>query len=146
MNKLVIYGAACLKHYVFWQKLRVQCRDQNLPYEFNSHWPAWAAKSLSDELAALFWPIDLTCIHHADVVMLYAEPEDVLRGALVEAGAALAYGKFVLCVGDNYGFGSWTKLPPVLVVKDMSLAMQALHLIQLKRTLQAKPSGLDFTP
>jgi hypothetical protein len=36
----------------------------------------------------------------ADLVLLYCEPEELLKGALVEAGAALAFGKPVLCVGD----------------------------------------------
>lgn len=36
----------------------------------------------------------------ADATLLYCEPGEVLKGALVEVGAALAAGKQVRCVGD----------------------------------------------
>ena len=44
----------------------------------------------------------------ADYVLLYCEPGEVLKGALIEAGAALASGKRVLCVG------TCSNLSPVL--------------------------------
>lgn len=36
----------------------------------------------------------------ADGFILYCEPDDVLKGALIEAGARLAFGKWVFSVGD----------------------------------------------
>lgn len=38
-------------------------------------------------------------IHNCDYVLLYCEPGEVLKGAIIEAGAALALGKHVCCVG-----------------------------------------------
>lgn len=39
-------------------------------------------------------------IASSDFVLLYCEPGETLKGALVEAGMALALGKPVRCVGD----------------------------------------------
>lgn len=36
----------------------------------------------------------------ADITILYCQPGDILKGALLEVGAALAAGKEVRCVGD----------------------------------------------
>ncbi len=53
------------------------------------------------------------CITEAvgcDILVLYCEPGEVLKGALLEAGAALGVGKKVYCVGTCYnlpkGFNS----------------------------------------
>lgn len=43
----------------------------------------------------------------ADCVILYREPGEALKGALVEVGAALACGNTVLFAGDPDGLGSF---------------------------------------
>jgi nucleoside 2-deoxyribosyltransferase len=39
-------------------------------------------------------------IESADILLLYCEPGELLKGALIEAGIALALGKQVRCVGE----------------------------------------------
>lgn len=53
-----------------------------------------------------------------DVLVLYAEPSDLpLKGAFVEVGMALAYGKPVIVVGAD--LGSWTHHPMVMRVPEI---------------------------
>jgi hypothetical protein len=58
----------------------------------------------------------------ADVVIVYAEPGDVLAGALVEVGAALAAGRRVISVGcEHY---TWTSHPQVRIAPTLELALE----------------------
>ena len=70
----------------------------------------------SAENAKHFWVDDITDAVTADVVLVYAGPtgSDVLRGALVEVGAALAAGVPVLIVGDSPSYGTWQYHPGVM--------------------------------
>ena len=63
------------------------------------------------ERAYKFWQENLEDIKDADLVLYYAEPDDVQGGALVEIGAALAYEKKVLMVGSNVSHRSWQYHP-----------------------------------
>ena len=42
----------------------------------------------------------ITDIESADILLLYCEPGELLKGALIEAGIPLALGKQVRCVGE----------------------------------------------
>jgi hypothetical protein len=59
----------------------------------------------------------------ADVLILYREPGEQLKGALVELGAALAAGRAIITVGDFEGAGSWPALPQIRHAKSMDAAM-----------------------
>jgi hypothetical protein len=56
----------------------------------------------------------------ADYVLLYCEPDEILKGAIIEAGMALALGKPVRCVGDCPSISAvfakhplWTGFPTI---------------------------------
>ena len=87
-----IYTASKTVHAPKWRALRAA------GYSVNSTWIDEAGPGESADL------VDLArrCIDEAkaaDSLLLYCEPGEVLKGALIEAGAALAAGKVVRQVG-----------------------------------------------
>ncbi len=51
-------------------------------------------------------------ISECDALILYCEPGEHLKGALVEAGAALAFGKEVRCAGESKSLSRVFKTHP----------------------------------
>tara|TARA_A100001391_G_C5020454_1_gene265674 strand:+ start:200 stop:583 length:384 start_codon:yes stop_codon:yes gene_type:complete len=80
--------------------------------------------------AANFWEHDLMDVAACDVLVCYGDEEDVLRGALVEVGFALGYGKEVIVVGDSPSFGTWQHLPRVKRIGTMDGVMTYLKTIK----------------
>jgi len=54
-----------------------------------------------DEIPSNLAQLCVTEAAEADVLVLYCQPEEVLKGVLIEVGAALAQGKEVRCIGDS---------------------------------------------
>jgi hypothetical protein len=84
------------------------------------------------------WPINITEAAGADVVLVWGRDEP-LRGALVEAGAALARGKTILLVGESESFGTWRFHPSCFLVGDLDEARVWLNRFAAKR---AKSEGM----
>jgi hypothetical protein len=64
---------------------------------------------------AIFWRVDEADVKASDVVLVYSQYKtDELRGALVEAGMGIAFGKPIVLVGDNPAYGSWQYHPSVV--------------------------------
>jgi hypothetical protein len=61
------------------------------------------------------WIANEEDIRAANVVIVFAgfDGADVLRGALVEAGMAIALGKPVVVVGESDSYGTWQHHPSV---------------------------------
>lgn len=131
---LAVYTASNLTHAMLWRALRAEWSEVN----FCARWP-WqhinddgTAKWPDDKaFGSVFWEHDFQDVQRSNVVLCYAEPQDVLRGALVEAGMALGMGKLVITVGSNESFGTWQHHSRVLQVKDLSSARTLLRLMAL---------------
>ena len=87
-----IYTASKTIHAPMWRKLRAE------GYNIIATWIDEAGPGESESLP------DLACRcitepSDADVTVLYCEPHEILKGALVEVGAALASGRQVRVVG-----------------------------------------------
>lgn len=133
--KVRIYGASTLHQAVIWQGLR-DVIEWSKVVRWTARWPAFLALDIKDQAAAnaqLFWQHDQTDIEQSELVMLYAEESDELRGALVEAGMALGMGKRVLCVGKNRGFSTWQYHPRVFRTETLAQALNWLRLYQAGR-------------
>lgn len=94
--KIKIYTASRTIHAPKW----IQYRNQG--YNIISTWIDEAGEGQSSDYSSLA----KRCIDEsiaADYFLLYSEPGEVLKGALIEAGAALAANKFVYYVGDGSG-------------------------------------------
>lgn len=88
-----IYTASKTTQAWRWRELR------HKGYNIIATWIDEAAEGQSADYADLAQ----RCIEEAaaaDITILYCQPGDILKGALLEVGAALAAGKEVRCVGD----------------------------------------------
>jgi len=114
----MIYVASKTKHARRW----VALRDTGVPIV--STWIDEAGPGESVSLQDL-WVRCITEASTADAVLLYTEPGDGLKGALVEVGAALAFGVPVYVVGDGTE-GSWVCHPCVVRVATIEEAVNRI--------------------
>jgi len=70
------------------------------------------------EYARRFWIEDEEDVRHADLLVLYGKPNEHLRGALVEAGIALALKIPVAVIGEHPDYGTWQHHPGVVKFAD----------------------------
>ncbi|REJ98752.1 MAG: hypothetical protein DWQ35_00435 [Planctomycetota bacterium] len=110
-----IYLASKMRHAAKWRELR----DQGLPVICT-----WIDEAGEGESASLedLW---LRCIGEASnaaCVILYAEPDDVLKGAFIEVGAALSSGVPVYVIGKQPRW-SWCEHPLVRECKSVEDAL-----------------------
>lgn len=87
-----LYFASKVVHADKWKALR----SQGVP--ITSTWIDEAGPGQSANYAELSTRC-LAEIKDSSALLLYCEPGETLKGALVEAGAALAFGRVVYCVG-----------------------------------------------
>jgi nucleoside 2-deoxyribosyltransferase len=122
--RIRIYGASKLSHVEMWKRLIEEWTE----IEFTARWPVKHVGTVPDaaHFARVFWEHDLEDVRSSDGILIYADPEDKLRGALVEAGMALALGKFVIVVGEHVDYGTWQHHPRVHRVPDMEHARMLL--------------------
>lgn len=107
-----VYTASKMKQGRKWLDLHAGAQG----LYFHARWLKHTALGTPDtpEHAAKFWLEDEQDVRDADVVLVYAEQGEHLRGALVEAGMALACGVPVVVVGDSPDFGTWQYHPGVV--------------------------------
>lgn len=124
-----IYWASCLQHTNVAKAFRLDAQARGM--EITSRWidKADEANEALDDVMRETWLADEQDILAADRVLLFALPDDFLRGALVEAGMGIAYGKIIWCVGQNRGFGSWVKHPQVVHWRTLDQLWYALDLV-----------------
>lgn len=87
-----IYCASKVKYAPLWLKFRET--GVNIISTWIDEAGPGQSKSYKD--------LSLRCfqeVSQCDFVVLYCEDEDILKGALMEVGAAIALGKRVICVG-----------------------------------------------
>lgn len=111
-----IYFASKLSHAKYFKRIRDEWAVDGI--DINSRWLDQATleldgPQLSSHDFHIFWLVDEEDVRQADALILYAEPADKLRGALIEAGFAIALGKLVIVIGDHPDFGTWQHHPMV---------------------------------
>lgn len=117
-----VYFASKLHHAVLWLTItdpRIQA---------HARWLRHIALGAPDspEHASEFWIEDQEDVRNSDAVVIYAEPSDKLRGALVEAGIALECGVPVIVIGEHDDFGTWQYHPGVHRVPDLPQAFDLI--------------------
>jgi len=100
-----VYVASKVKHAAMWLKLRQQ------GYAITSTWIDDVGKAQTKGYAELAARC-LKEIQNADALILFCQPGEILKGALIEAGAALALGKQVFCIGKNHTLSEVFKSHP----------------------------------
>jgi hypothetical protein len=109
-----IYIASKTKHAKVWKAYR----DAGFPLA--STWIDEAGKGETENFADLW----MRCVWEATncaVLIAYREKDEVLKGAMIEIGCAIASGRLVLLCGDWEGF-SFTAHPLVKIVENINNA------------------------
>lgn len=104
MATRTIYVASKVAHASKWLALRRR------GYTIVSSWIDEAGPDESADLSDLW----VRCVNEAsaaDLVICYREPNEILKGAFVEVGAALASGKPVRLIGFDDGLVSFVNHP-----------------------------------
>lgn len=99
---LRVYPASKVKHAQKW----IDLQESESYLFFHARWLKASKKEadFNNGAFAHLWEMCQEDVQSADVVLIYAEEGDRLKGAFVEAGMALAFGKKVLAVGCQ---GTW---------------------------------------
>lgn len=124
-----VYIASKLHYAEKFQKLRTAWIEDGI--DLHARWHDQAAlehpgHDLSSEDFHIFWLVDEEDVKVADALILYGEPHDKLRGALVETGIAIGRGILVILVGDCPDFGTWQHHPCVARADSMEHARTML--------------------
>lgn len=128
-----VYTASKLCHASLWKELR----DDWTEIEFTARWPIHYMSGDNPRwpedpnFGSIFWRHDVEDVTRADVVLCYGGADEILRGALVEAGIALGQGKRVICVGHSHSFGTWQYHDNVHWVATLLEARSLLALVEL---------------
>lgn len=88
------YVASKIKYAELWRTQR-----DRLGHNIISTWIDEAEEGQTNDYSELACRC-ITEIKKCDILLLYCKPGEVLKGALIEAGAALALGKEIRCVGS----------------------------------------------
>jgi nucleoside 2-deoxyribosyltransferase len=117
-----VYTASKLRHGAMW---RAYADDR---VHFHARWLVHNlhGTQADPERATEFWIEDEHDVRCADAVIVYAEEEDKLRGALVEAGMAVAYGIPVIVIGSHPDYGTWQYHPGVARADTLEQAIDYL--------------------
>ena len=115
-----VYTASKLAQAPLWKRLIVEWWE----IDFTARWVVQHVGTTPDHpcFARIFWEHDHADVASADVVLLYAEANEHLRGGLVEAGIAIALDKKVIVVGEHPDYGTWQYHPNVHRVPDLEHA------------------------
>ncbi len=96
-----------------WRRLRSEWPQ----IEFSSRWLDMFNDSeplkASEKDFRRFWLIDKADVERSDYLMIWGEGDEHLRGALIEAGIAIAKGIPVLTIGKHEDYGTWRHHPLV---------------------------------
>lgn len=123
MNQVRVYTASKIEQAERWIRLRAEWPEVH----FTARWPFMVAMGgeTKDGVArgfspSQFWQDDLADVARAQVVLVFGESHEHLRGALVEAGMGIALRKQIIVVGEHPDYGTWQFHPSVHRVADLS--------------------------
>ena len=123
-----IYVASKIKHA---EMFRVFRRDWAVDgIDIQARWLDHAKEEIDGttgpEDFKIEWLVDEEDVINAKAMIIYAEPNDKLRGALVEAGIGIASGIFVIVVGEHLDYGTWQHHPLVHHAKTLRHAREMI--------------------
>ena len=118
---LRVYTASKLEEYTRWLKLQ----ETHPGVFFHARWIKHMQIGTEDResRAQEFWIQDQEDVESADVLLLYATPGRVMKGALIEAGMAISKGVPVIVVGNEDIYGTWIYHPGVTITGSLDEAI-----------------------
>jgi hypothetical protein len=126
-----VYTASKLDQAQRWKDLALEWTE----VKFTARWVSQHVGSTPDHecFAKVFWEHDAEDVFASDVVLVFAESHEHLRGALVEAGMAIAFGREVIVVGSHPDYGTWQYHPAVYRVPNLDYARILLQTMAVKK-------------
>lgn len=120
-----VYTASKLSTAPLWREIQKNSKS----VFFHARWLRHNELKTADtpENAVRFWIEDEEDVSTADAVLVFANEGEHLRGALVEAGIALANGVPVIVVGKHSDYGTWQYHPGVRRAEHMAHALDMLE-------------------
>jgi Nucleoside 2-deoxyribosyltransferase len=131
---VTVYPASKSRYGPWWRALRAA----GMPISPDAHWIDWAGNSPDgpEPTAAEWgahWQGCIAGVKAADVLLILDLPGDNAKGALIELGAALAFGKTVFLVSDT-----WRDIehhPRVQKFRRLEDAIAAIRKLQGRKAL-----------
>lgn len=123
-----IYTASKLSEASFWRHMHDEWPEVYCHARWLKH--SQIGTPDSPELARRFWVEDEEDVRHADAVVVYGRDDQHLRGALVEAGIAIALRKPVFVVGTHADYGTWQYHPGVTRVASFKALRAELQKLE----------------
>lgn len=125
-----VYVASQTHHAEQWLEIGQEWRLQT-GHQIISSWPQMVYDGVPESTynSKVFWQKNVSEIQDANVVLVFADTGDVLRGALVEVGVALATEIPIVCVGDHTSYGTWRHHPLVYNVDRLADVIPFLDLL-----------------
>lgn len=141
-----VYTASKLHYFRLWLTFR---EDPDWDFaHFTASWPSIAHLEQEQPSPDLFreaWLRDISEIKESDFLLVYGTEREVLKGALVEAGAAIAFGIPVLAVGLDEQ--TWTHHPGVRCFGSLREARQyLLRYVTMAPPTRKKSKGKSNEP
>lgn len=126
-----VYTASKLGQASMWNALQKQWPG----VFFHARWLRHVALGTPDspQNAVRFWVEDEEDVAQADAVLIYATSTEHLRGALVEAGIAIAHRIPVIVLGEHDDYGTWQYHPGVRRAGDVNEAYAMLLELEEQR-------------
>ena len=128
-----VYPSSKVKHAPMWRELQ-----NTVPHVFfNARWP-YLAKYENDIDHDGFRDLWIECkqdVMSADAVLLYVEEDEILKGALVEVGIALANNIPIIFVAEEknrLAYGTWVYVDGVEWVNTLAEAFDLLYKMDKK--------------
>lgn len=120
-----VYFASKLHHADRWRRLCAESKE----FIAHARWLKHSTIGTPDtaEHARHFWLQDEQDVRDADAVVVFGGKGDHLRGALVEAGIAIACRIPVFVVGDHPDYGTWRHHPGVRMIAEITELTAALR-------------------
>lgn len=125
-----VYTASKLSRGAQWRQIHAAC---NHVY-FHARWLKHNQIGTPDlrEYAARFWKEDEQDVKSADVLVVWAEGDEHLQGALVEVGMAIAFGVPVIVIGDHPDYSTWRFHAGVSIAPNLECALAMLGAMDRK--------------
>lgn len=123
---LRVYTASKLHHAEMWESICANSSD----FIFHARWLKHVTTLKTEdspENARNFWLQDIEDVKTADAVLVFGTLDEDLRGALVEAGCAIAMGIPVIVAGTSKSFGTWQYHPGVVRTQSLDRALEYLQ-------------------
>ena len=130
-----IYTASKFSRANMWKQQFAQWKCEGLAISLNARWVNDYSELVPDhpQFCKLGWLHDVDDVSTSDLLILYADNTEHLRGALVEVGVALAKNKPVIIIGNHPDYGTWQFHPLIHKVDDFAAAKLLLKLFLLDK-------------